>query len=101
MSLIAFCILGFLPGITIGWDIVNYLFIYHYPPLLHVYTLPFMVILFMFLHIRDTVKSEVRLKLLYQKLNDLSREEVPEPKVYLEKPVEPEVLAEEIKKILA
>ncbi len=34
-------------------------------------------------------------------LTEFGGEEVPEPKVYLEKPVEPEVLAEEIKKILA
>jgi twitching motility two-component system response regulator PilH len=33
-------------------------------------------------------------------LTEFGGEEVPEPKVYLEKPVEPEVLAEEIKKIL-
>ena len=34
-------------------------------------------------------------------LTEFGGKEVPEPKVYLEKPVEPEVLAEEIKKILA
>lgn len=34
-------------------------------------------------------------------LTEFGGEEVPEPKVYLEKPVEPEVLAEEIKKILS
>jgi twitching motility two-component system response regulator PilH len=33
-------------------------------------------------------------------LTEFGGKEVPEPKVYLEKPVEPEVLAEEIKKIL-
>ena len=33
-------------------------------------------------------------------LTEFGGEEVPEPEVYLEKPVEPEVLAEEIKKIL-
>jgi len=33
-------------------------------------------------------------------LTEFGGEEVPEPKVYLEKPVEPEILAEEIKKIL-
>jgi two-component system phosphate regulon response regulator PhoB len=33
-------------------------------------------------------------------LTEFGGEEVPEPKVYLEKPVEPEVLADEIKKIL-
>ena len=34
-------------------------------------------------------------------LTEFGGKEVPEPKVYLEKPVEPEVLAEEIKKILS
>jgi twitching motility two-component system response regulator PilH len=34
-------------------------------------------------------------------LTEFGGKEVPEPKVYLEKPVEPEVLAGEIKKILA
>ena len=34
-------------------------------------------------------------------LTEFGGEEVPEPKVYLEKPVEPEILAAEIKKILA
>jgi twitching motility two-component system response regulator PilH len=34
-------------------------------------------------------------------LTEFGGKEVPEPKIYLEKPVEPEVLAEEIKKILA
>ncbi|MBT8365166.1 MAG: response regulator [Deltaproteobacteria bacterium] len=34
-------------------------------------------------------------------LTEFGGKEVPEPKVYLEKPVEPEALAEEIKKILA
>ncbi len=33
-------------------------------------------------------------------LTEFGGKEVPEPKVYLEKPVEPEVLADEIKKIL-
>ena len=33
-------------------------------------------------------------------LTEFGGKEVPEPEVYLEKPVEPEVLAEEIKKIL-
>jgi twitching motility two-component system response regulator PilH len=33
-------------------------------------------------------------------LTEFGGKEVPEPKVYLEKPVEPEVLAEEIKRIL-
>ena len=33
-------------------------------------------------------------------LTEFGGKEVPEPKIYLEKPVEPEVLAEEIKKIL-
>jgi twitching motility two-component system response regulator PilH len=34
-------------------------------------------------------------------LTEFGGKEVPEPKVYLEKPVEPEILAAEIKKILA
>ena len=34
-------------------------------------------------------------------LTEFGGKEVPEPKVYLEKPVEPEVLADEIKKILS
>ena len=34
-------------------------------------------------------------------LTEFGGKEVPEPKIYLEKPVEPEILAEEIKKILA
>ncbi len=34
-------------------------------------------------------------------LTEFGGKEVPEPKVYLEKPVEPEILAGEIKKILA
>ncbi len=34
-------------------------------------------------------------------LTEFGGKEVPEPKIYLEKPVEPEVLAGEIKKILA
>ena len=33
-------------------------------------------------------------------LTEFGGKEVPEPKIYLEKPVEPDVLAEEIKKIL-
>ena len=34
-------------------------------------------------------------------LTEFGGKEVPEPKVYLEKPVEPEILAAEIKKVLA
>ena len=34
-------------------------------------------------------------------LTEFGGEEVPEPEIYLEKPVEPEVLAENIKKILS
>jgi two-component system phosphate regulon response regulator PhoB len=34
-------------------------------------------------------------------LTEFGGEEVPEPEIYLEKPVEPEVLADNIKKILA
>ncbi|MBN2078818.1 MAG: hypothetical protein JW838_07615, partial [Spirochaetes bacterium] len=67
-TILYFLLLGVIPALVICWDILNYLFIYHFPPLYHIYTLPAIVILFMTLRIKDAMKREVQLQVLYERL---------------------------------
>jgi AraC-like DNA-binding protein len=67
-TILYFMLLGVIPALVICWDILNYLFIYHFPPLYHIYTLPAIVILFMTLRIKDAMKREVQLQVLYERL---------------------------------
>lgn len=67
-TILYFVLLGVIPALVICWDILNYLFIYHFPPLYHIYTLPSIVILFMTLRIKDAMKREVELQVLYERL---------------------------------
>lgn len=67
-TLIYFIILGVIPGMTICWDIVSYVFVQHIPPLYHIYTLPGIVILFMTLRVKDAMSREIQLEILYDKL---------------------------------
>ncbi|GEM_PF-293854 len=66
---------GLLPGLFIGWDIVNYLWVHHYPPLTHTYTIPVFIVGVMILIIREFIKKEIELDLLYRKLEEPSSEE--------------------------
>ncbi len=66
-----FLFLGFGPIVLfIGYDITNYLFIDHVPPIMHVYFLPVTAVLYLLLRIKDLIRNEIRLEILY---NDLSR----------------------------
>jgi len=66
-----FLFLGFGPIVLfIGYDIINYLFLNHVPPMIHVYFLPVTAVLYLLLRIKDLIRNEIRLEILY---NDLSR----------------------------
>jgi len=75
-NLFYICIVfGVLPGVCISWDVVNYLWIYHYPPLLQTYTIPLHVILVMILIITNIMRREAELDALYGSLKERDREE--------------------------
>ncbi|TFH42143.1 MAG: helix-turn-helix domain-containing protein [Chrysiogenales bacterium] len=78
-TIIYFIVLGLLPACVIVWDIVNYLYIRHFPPLYHIYTLPGIVILFMTLRIKDAMKKEIRLEVLYESLKNAIGDSPPSP----------------------
>lgn len=66
-----FLFLGFGPIVFfIGYDAANYLFFDHIPPMIHVYFLPVTAVLYLLLRIKDLIRNEIRLEILY---NDLSR----------------------------
>lgn len=58
-------------GIFIGWDIINYIFINHVPPMVHIYFLPVVAVLYLYLRIKEVIKNEIRMEILY---NNLSRQ---------------------------
>lgn len=65
-----FFFFGILPGgVFISWDIVNYLWIYHYPPLTHTYTIPLFIIISIIYVIREHIVTRIELDRIYQKLN--------------------------------
>jgi AraC-like DNA-binding protein len=68
-SVTLFIIFGFLPGSLIIWDVMNYQFIYHTPPLTHTYTIPIISTLVIIYIVRDLISSKTALALLYSKLN--------------------------------
>ncbi|MCP4137762.1 MAG: helix-turn-helix transcriptional regulator [bacterium] len=61
-------IFGICPGAFIAWDVVNYLWIFHYPPLTHTYTIPLFSIIVIIRIIREHIKNKIDLNTLYQKL---------------------------------
>jgi AraC-like DNA-binding protein len=65
-----FVIFGFLPGSLIIWDVMNYLFIYHTPPLTHTYTIPIISTLVIIYIVRDLISSKTALALLYSRLKE-------------------------------
>jgi transcriptional regulator GlxA family with amidase domain len=68
-TIIVFLLFGAIPVSTVVWDIVNYLFITHQLPIVQIYALPFMFILFMVLQIADTLKQELKLSELKKELS--------------------------------
>ncbi len=68
-SITLFICLGFIPGFFIIWDILNYQFINHIPPLTHTYTIPFISTLIIIYIVRDLISSKIALTLLYAKLD--------------------------------
>jgi len=68
-SVTLFIIFGFLPGSLILWDVTNYLFIYHTPPLTHTYTIPIISTLVIIYIVRDLISSKTALTLLYSRLS--------------------------------
>ncbi len=63
-----FFILGVIPLSVVVWDIINAVFVFHYPPLYHIYALPAVVVLFMILRVSETMSRQVRLQVLYGRL---------------------------------
>ncbi len=63
-----FVFFGVFPGLFIGWDILNYLFIFHYPPLTHTYTLPLFIVGMMVLIVDETIKNQITVEKLYREL---------------------------------
>ncbi|HOT45376.1 MAG TPA: helix-turn-helix domain-containing protein [Spirochaetota bacterium] len=63
-----FFVLGVVPVSVIVWDIINAMFVFHYPPLYHIYALPAIVVLFMILRVNETMSRQVRLQVLYGRL---------------------------------
>lgn len=67
-SMAYFLILGVLPAGVIVWDIINTMYVFHYPPLYHIYSLPALLVLFVTLRIRETMLSQIHLEVLYGRL---------------------------------
>ncbi len=68
ITILYFVLLGVMPVSVIVWDIISTMYVYHYPPLYHVYALPAIVALFMTLRIRETMSRQIRLEVLYGRL---------------------------------
>lgn len=86
-TIVVFWLLGFLPGISIGVDIINYLYIDHIPPLYHVYTIPVMIFMIFFLHKKKMSEQEEKLLKMTQALELFQKkEEKPERPKKSDKP---------------
>ncbi len=64
-----FLIFGVLPSGFILWDLINYLWIDHVPPILYPYFYPFFTIIVIMYVIREQIKKRIEFDLLFQKLN--------------------------------
>ncbi len=69
-----------IPGISTGVDIINYMFIYHNPPLLHVYVLPAMMTFYLIHRSREIMHDELQLKILYAQLRKIVTDNSSEPR---------------------
>lgn len=61
---------GIFPGLFIAWDIINYLLIYHYPPMTHTFTLPLFIVGMMVFIVDETIKREITVDQLYRELKN-------------------------------
>ncbi|MCX7679086.1 MAG: AraC family transcriptional regulator [Spirochaetes bacterium] len=68
-TVFVFVFFGVFPGLFIGWDVINYLWIFHEPPILHTYTLPIFIIGIMILIIADVIERDMKLEILYRELS--------------------------------
>lgn len=66
---------GLIPGLFILWDVVNYLWVWHYPPLMHPYALPVFIICVMILIIREYISNRIKLDTLYAGLKNQAEKE--------------------------
>ncbi|MBP7582695.1 MAG: helix-turn-helix transcriptional regulator [Spirochaetes bacterium] len=66
---------GVFPGLFIAWDVVNYLWIYHDPPMSHTYTLPIFIVGIMILIIDDIIRRDTKLEVLYSQLAKTQEDE--------------------------
>ncbi len=64
-----FIFFGIFPGLFIVWDVVNYMWIFHEPPIVHTYTLPIFIIGIMMLIIQDVIELDTKLEVLYSELS--------------------------------
>jgi len=63
-----FVFFGIFPGLFIAWDVVNYLWVFHDPPISHTYTLPIFIVGIMILIIDDVIRRDAKLEALYSQL---------------------------------
>lgn len=68
-SVLIFIFFGIFPGLFIVWDVINYLWIFHEPPILHTYTLPIFIVGIMLLVIMDVIERDTKLEVLYRELS--------------------------------
>ncbi len=68
-TVFVFIFFGIFPGLFIVWDVVNYLWIFHEPPITHTYTLPIFIIGIMILLIHDVIERDTKLEALYSELS--------------------------------
>ncbi len=61
-------VFGILPGLCVAWDVTNYLWIFHHPPVLQTYTIPVHVVLVMIVIITNIMRRDAELELLYSRL---------------------------------
>jgi AraC-like DNA-binding protein len=68
-TVLIFIFFGIFPGLFIVWDVINYLWVFHEPPIVHTYTLPIFIVGIMLLIIQDVMERDVKLEALYSELS--------------------------------
>ena len=61
-------VFGILPGLCVAWDVTNYLWIFHHPPVLQTYTIPVHAVLVMIVIITNIMRRDSELEVLYSRL---------------------------------
>jgi AraC-like DNA-binding protein len=61
-------VFGILPGLCVAWDVTNYLWINHHPPVLQTYTIPVHAVGVMIVIITNIMRRDSELEVLYSRL---------------------------------